>query len=217
MWVGISLKLTSTFWFNTLRKFRIAWYALSYYLATLRSFVILCTEACISPDICSLKRNCNQIWYGAFSSKRFCTLEKASFRAWSLLRVGLLERYAELSPESPFIGNDYTMQLSKVNWQSAEVNLGVCCCCCSLIESNGWEYWDGITSSYWDLKNPVIQYHGYFYLALSLQILLLDGKAQSAEADEFVYHELLVHPAMLLHPHPKSVFVAGGSFRFMSI
>ena len=43
-----------------------------------------------------------------------------------------------------------------------------------------------------------------------VQILLLDGKAQSAEADEFVYHELLVHPAMLLHPNPKSVFVAGG-------
>lgn len=42
------------------------------------------------------------------------------------------------------------------------------------------------------------------------QILLLDGKAQSAEADEYVYHELLVHPAMLLHPNPKTVFVAGG-------
>lgn len=42
------------------------------------------------------------------------------------------------------------------------------------------------------------------------KILLLDGKAQSAEADEYVYHELLVHPAMLLHPNPKTVFVAGG-------
>ena len=46
---------------------------------------------------------------------------------------------------------------------------------------------------------------------LSVQILLLDGKAQSAEADEFVYHELLVHPAMLLHRNPKTVFVAGGT------
>ena len=34
---------------------------------------------------------------------------------------------------------------------------------------------------------------------------------QSAEADEYVYHELLVHPAMLLHPNPKTVFVAGGA------
>ncbi len=42
------------------------------------------------------------------------------------------------------------------------------------------------------------------------QVLLLDGKVQSAEADEFVYHELLVHPAMLLHPSPKRVFICGG-------
>jgi thermospermine synthase len=42
------------------------------------------------------------------------------------------------------------------------------------------------------------------------KVLLLDGKAQSAEADEFVYHELLVHPAMLLHPNPETVFIAGG-------
>ena len=41
-------------------------------------------------------------------------------------------------------------------------------------------------------------------------MLLLDGKAQSAEADEFVYHELLVHMAMLLHPNPRTVFIAGG-------
>ncbi|KAK9815705.1 hypothetical protein WJX72_008341 [[Myrmecia] bisecta] len=42
------------------------------------------------------------------------------------------------------------------------------------------------------------------------KVLLLDGKVQSAEADEFVYHETLVHPAMLLHPNPKTVFVCGG-------
>jgi spermidine synthase len=42
------------------------------------------------------------------------------------------------------------------------------------------------------------------------QVLLLDGKSQSAEADEFVYHELLVHLALLLHPNPKRVFIAGG-------
>ena len=43
-----------------------------------------------------------------------------------------------------------------------------------------------------------------------MQVLLLDGKSQSAEADEFVYHELLVHLALLLHPNPKTVFIAGG-------
>ncbi len=40
--------------------------------------------------------------------------------------------------------------------------------------------------------------------------LVLDGKIQSSEADEFVYHEALVQPAMLLHPHPETVFIAGG-------
>jgi len=40
--------------------------------------------------------------------------------------------------------------------------------------------------------------------------LILDGKIQSSEADEFIYHEALVHPAMLTHPHPESVFIAGG-------
>ena len=40
--------------------------------------------------------------------------------------------------------------------------------------------------------------------------LLLDGKTQSTEMDEFVYHEALVHPSMILHPDPKQVFVAGG-------
>lgn len=45
---------------------------------------------------------------------------------------------------------------------------------------------------------------------LKLQVLLLDGKVQSAEADEFVYHELLVHPAMLAHPNPRKVFICGG-------
>ncbi|MSQ11180.1 MAG: polyamine aminopropyltransferase [Dehalococcoidia bacterium] len=42
------------------------------------------------------------------------------------------------------------------------------------------------------------------------RVLRLDGKTQSAELDEHVYHESLVHPAMLLHPAPRSVFIGGG-------
>ena len=42
------------------------------------------------------------------------------------------------------------------------------------------------------------------------KVLLLDGKLQSAEADERVYHECLVHPALLHHPNPKKVFICGG-------
>ncbi|HEY5648351.1 MAG TPA: polyamine aminopropyltransferase, partial [Nitrospiria bacterium] len=40
--------------------------------------------------------------------------------------------------------------------------------------------------------------------------LILDGKMQSAEFDEYIYHEALVHPVMLAHPAPKKVMVIGG-------
>lgn len=40
--------------------------------------------------------------------------------------------------------------------------------------------------------------------------LVLDGKWQSSTADEFLYHEALVHPAMIMHQAPKKVLVLGG-------
>jgi spermidine synthase len=40
--------------------------------------------------------------------------------------------------------------------------------------------------------------------------LFLDGKMQSAAVDEFIYHDTLVHPALLLHPNPKNVLIIGG-------
>ncbi len=40
--------------------------------------------------------------------------------------------------------------------------------------------------------------------------LVLDGKWQSCTGDEFLYHEPLVHPAMLLHGSPKRVLILGG-------
>jgi len=40
--------------------------------------------------------------------------------------------------------------------------------------------------------------------------LVLDGKIQSSEKDEFIYHEALVQPSMLAHPCPETVFIAGG-------
>ncbi|KAF5743163.1 thermospermine synthase ACAULIS5 [Tripterygium wilfordii] len=42
------------------------------------------------------------------------------------------------------------------------------------------------------------------------KVLVIDGKMQSAEADEFIYHECLIHPALLCHPNPKTVFIMGG-------
>lgn len=40
--------------------------------------------------------------------------------------------------------------------------------------------------------------------------LILDGKIQCSEQDEFIYHEALVQPAMVLHPQAETVFIAGG-------
>ena len=40
--------------------------------------------------------------------------------------------------------------------------------------------------------------------------LRIDNFYQTSEKDEFFYHESLVHPAMITHPHPKKVLVIGG-------
>jgi spermidine synthase len=40
--------------------------------------------------------------------------------------------------------------------------------------------------------------------------LVLDGKTQSAEADEYIYHEALVHPSLVAHTRPERVFIGGG-------
>ena len=40
--------------------------------------------------------------------------------------------------------------------------------------------------------------------------LILDNEFQSAEADEFIYHEALVHPSLILHPCAEHVLVLGG-------
>ena len=41
-------------------------------------------------------------------------------------------------------------------------------------------------------------------------IVVLDNIIQSSEKDEFIYHEALVHPAMILHPAPEDVLILGG-------
>lgn len=40
--------------------------------------------------------------------------------------------------------------------------------------------------------------------------LILDGYWQSSEADEFLYHEPLVHPACVFHGEPRRVLILGG-------
>lgn len=42
------------------------------------------------------------------------------------------------------------------------------------------------------------------------KVMLLDGVLMLTERDEFVYHEMLAHPALFTHPDPRSVLIIGG-------
>lgn len=42
------------------------------------------------------------------------------------------------------------------------------------------------------------------------KMLVLDGAVQTTERDEFIYHEMLAHPALLYHGNPERVLVIGG-------
>jgi spermidine synthase len=54
------------------------------------------------------------------------------------------------------------------------------------------------------------QEYEIFVSSLWGQALILDGRLQSAEIDEFIYHEALVHPALVAHSEPRRVLVLGG-------
>lgn len=41
-------------------------------------------------------------------------------------------------------------------------------------------------------------------------MLVLDGMVMTTIADEFVYHEMISHPALFTHPYPRKVAVIGG-------
>jgi spermidine synthase len=41
-------------------------------------------------------------------------------------------------------------------------------------------------------------------------VMTLDGVVQTTEADEFIYHEMLVHPPLLAHGEARRVLVIGG-------
>src|SRR3974390_3268642 len=40
--------------------------------------------------------------------------------------------------------------------------------------------------------------------------LIFDGETQSSQFNEFIYHEALVHPAMILTPRARRVLIMGG-------
>lgn len=42
------------------------------------------------------------------------------------------------------------------------------------------------------------------------KVLMLDDIIQFAENDEFIYHEMIAHVPLLLHPKPKKILIIGG-------
>lgn len=42
------------------------------------------------------------------------------------------------------------------------------------------------------------------------RILMLDGYIMLTEKDEFIYHEMMVHVPLCVHPNPKKILVIGG-------
>lgn len=67
----------------------------------------------------------------------------------------------------------------------------------------------GINSILYSKKTP-FQHMEIMQTGSYGRCLVLDHKMQSSEVDEFIYHEILVHPAMLMHPEPKKVYIVGG-------
>jgi spermidine synthase len=54
------------------------------------------------------------------------------------------------------------------------------------------------------------QYVQIFENRMLGKMLFLDKKIQSAAIDERIYHESLVHPAMMTHPDPRNILIIGG-------
>ncbi|MBS1733246.1 MAG: S-adenosylmethionine decarboxylase [Bacteroidetes bacterium] len=86
------------------------------------------------------------------------------------------------------------------------------------LEFNKWirsnqhnEYFEAFRS-----ENEIIRHKSKFQLIEIIKtkafgkILFLDGDIQVATSDERIYHEQLVHPAVLAHQNPRKVLLLGG-------
>jgi spermidine synthase len=65
---------------------------------------------------------------------------------------------------------------------------------------------DGVVAS----GRTAFQSYLFFRSPSQGMCVVLDGDIQSCAADEAIYHEALVHPAMLLHGDPRRVLIMGG-------
>lgn len=75
--------------------------------------------------------------------------------------------------------------------------------------SQRWQQGLLITEKLADVTSP-FQHIEMFQTLNWGKLLVIDGKIQACEFDEFVYHEMIAHLALLSHPNPQKVMVMGG-------
>jgi spermidine synthase len=59
-------------------------------------------------------------------------------------------------------------------------------------------------------ERTAFQEYSIFDSPLYGRVLALDGIVQFSTSDEYIYHDMLVHPAMFSHSDPKRVLIVGG-------
>lgn len=84
--------------------------------------------------------------------------------------------------------------------------------------ANGWidEEYQGIVRTGFRRKKTLYKGKSPFQSVEVVQtaghgkLLLIDGMTMVSERDEFVYHEMIAHVPLFLHPRPRRVLVIGG-------
>ncbi|HYE58460.1 MAG TPA: polyamine aminopropyltransferase [Rhodothermales bacterium] len=78
------------------------------------------------------------------------------------------------------------------------------------------EFWAGHTGLTFGIERVLFSEQSDFQQVTVVQtdtfgrLMLLDGLVMLTERDEFVYHEMIAHPALCLHPKVRRVLVIGG-------
>lgn len=61
-----------------------------------------------------------------------------------------------------------------------------------------------------DEKQSPFQHHAIYETETFGNLMVLDGCTMVSTRDNFLYHEMMSHPALFTHPNPKKVWIIGG-------
>jgi len=87
-----------------------------------------------------------------------------------------------------------------------------------MTRTSGWvdETYQGVVRTGFRLKKRLFKAKSPFQIVEVVEtaghgrLLLIDGMTMVSERDEFVYHEMIAHVPLFLHPRPRRVLVIGG-------